>query len=181
MGRRSGGGSRAGGRAAPRRASSSRAAPRQAPRRPAPPPARAAAPSKTAPAKATGAAPPAKATPGAPQQGSAMGGFMSNVASTGLGVMAGRALDRTFFGGGSGGGSEPAPAEGSEYEMAPDAYGADSFEAPDEAVCAREVLEFKKCLQRTGTDMQACQWNYDILLACQKNQAQTGFADAGRF
>lgn len=178
MGRRSGGGGR---RAAPRRAASSTA------RRPvARPPARSApAPKPPARSAATQAAPPAKAAPAAApapaQTGSGMGGFMANVASTGLGVAAGRAIDRTLFGGGGGGGGqetmhEEVPLEaGSEY--------LDDSNKPEmtDEMCSREVSEFKKCLARTGTDMQACKWNLDILMACQQQQASTGFADAGRF
>lgn len=108
---------------------------------------------------------------------------MANVASTGLGVMAGRAMDRAFFGGGGAEGHpETVPADDGS---AVDPYATETFsyeaEEVDPSVCAREVLEFKKCLQRTNTDMQACQWNYDVLLACQKSdQAQMGFADTGR-
>jgi len=180
MGRRSGGG-RSGGRAAPRRAASSTA------RRPAArPPARSAAASKPpARSAATKAAPPAKAAPAAAapaQTGSAMGGFMANVASTGLGVAAGRAIDRTLFGGGGGGGGQEAMGEEVPLEGSSE-YFDDSNNMPEmtDEMCSREVSEFKKCLARTGTDMQACKWNLDILMACQQQQTSTGFADAGRF
>lgn len=99
---------------------------------------------------------------------------MSNVASTGLGVMAGRAMDRAFFGGG-----DRAPQE------VPEGYDEQQQQQQQEyvepSVCAREVEEFKKCLERTGTDMQACKWNLDILTACQQQYQQNGFADAPRF
>lgn len=107
---------------------------------------------------------------------------MANVASTGLGVAAGRAIDRTLFGGG---GSGPAPSpEEVGAEGAP-AYGASEFAAGPEdhiedSVCAREALEFKKCMERSSNDVASCQWNIDILAACQQQQAQLGFADAGR-
>lgn len=104
---------------------------------------------------------------------------MANVASTGLGVMAGRAMDRTFFGGGSQPPAEELPQEGA----APQAFDSE-FAAPSEeitpSVCAREALEFKKCMERTGSDVASCQWNLDILAACQQQQPQSGFADAGR-
>ncbi len=103
---------------------------------------------------------------------------MANVASTAAGVAAGRAIDRAFFGGG--GGAAPAPAEG-EYAAAPiDDYGTTDTQI-DEGVCAREIFEFKKCLERTGSDITACQWNMDILTQCQQQQASAGFAEAGRF
>lgn len=161
---------------APRRAASTRAAsPRPPARRPAPPPAPA---RKTAPAPAQKAAtpPPAQAAP--PQSGG-MGGFMANVASTGLGVMAGRAMDRAFFGGGS---AQAAPEEvpPQEYEEPTyNEYAANGQEITP-SVCAREALEFKKCMEKTSSDVAACQWNLDVLAACQQQQQQTGFADAGR-
>lgn len=177
MGRRSG---RSSARSAPRRsASSSAASPRRStsPTRRGGPPARTAA---KAPVKsAAGAAPSAKAGTNAPaQQGSAMGGFMANVASTGMGVMAGRAMDRAFFGGGN----REAPVEGDEAG-AEEYYAAGIEDGEiDQGVCSREILEFKKCLERTGTDMTECKWNLDILTACQQQQQQQlGFADAGRF
>lgn len=106
---------------------------------------------------------------------------MANVASTGLGVAAGRAIDRAIFGGGSGAAPPPEELDG---QSAP-AYGGSEFAAgPDnhveESVCAREALEFKKCMERNSSDVAACQWNIDILAACQQQQAQLGFADAGR-
>lgn len=109
-----------------------------------------------------------------------MGGFMANVASTGLGVMAGRAMDRAFFGGGS----SAAPEQGAEAlpPAMDDAQGYDSSPAEmiEESVCAREALEFKKCMERNSSNVAACQWNIDILAACQQQQQQLGFADAGR-
>lgn len=101
---------------------------------------------------------------------------MANVASTGLGVMAGRAMDRAFFGGGS-----AAPAEELPPQHSTDSY--DSWEAKDqipESICSREALEFKKCMERTSSDVASCQWNLDILAACQRQSHETGFADAGR-
>lgn len=161
---------------APRRAASTRAAsPRPPARRPAPPPAQA---QKTAPAPAqkAGAPPPAQAAP--PQSG-AMGGFMANVASTGLGVMAGRAMDRAFFGGGS---AQAAPEDLPPQEYQEPSY--NEYAANDQeispSVCAREALEFKKCMEKTSSDVAGCQWNFDVLAACQQQQQQTGFADAGR-
>lgn len=104
---------------------------------------------------------------------------MANVAATGLGVAAGRAIDRTLFGGS---GAAPPPEEiGAEGASA---YDAPEFVAPDEmieeSVCAREALEFKKCMERSSNNVASCQWNIDILAACQQQQAQLGFADAGR-
>lgn len=109
---------------------------------------------------------------------------MANVASTGLGVMAGRAMDRTFFGGSSSaapaeGDSEAAPAQYEEYQVAADQGLADP--SLSDSVCAREVMEFKKCMERTSSDVTACQWNIDILAACQRQQQDLGFANAGRF
>lgn len=105
---------------------------------------------------------------------------MANVAATGLGVAAGRAIDRTLFGGSSDApppeeiGAEGAPAYGaSEFSAAPD-------EMIEESVCAREAQEFKKCMERSSNNVASCQWNIDILAACQQQQAQLGFADAGR-
>lgn len=101
---------------------------------------------------------------------------MANVASTGLGVMAGRAMDRAFFGGGSAPAPEHAPeaeSPAAPYEFAPDE------QLPD-TVCAREISEFKKCIERNGSDISACQWNIDILAACQRQQEELGFASAGR-
>lgn len=103
---------------------------------------------------------------------------MANVASTGLGVAVGRGIDRALFGGGSGD-SAQAPA-GGEYAAPMDDYGAGDTQI-DEGVCAREIFEFKKCLERTGSDITACKWNMDILTQCQEQQASLGFAEAGRF
>lgn len=106
---------------------------------------------------------------------------MSNVAATGLGVAAGRAIDRAIFGGGSG--AAPAPEElGAENSPAYDTseFAAGPNEMVEESVCAREALEFKKCLERSSNDVASCQWNIDVLAACQQQQAQLGFADAGR-
>ncbi|KAI0563031.1 hypothetical protein FGB62_47g016 [Gracilaria domingensis] len=175
----------------PRRSSRPSGGRRPAPARtPARPPARSAstrtrpAPSptqnrarSTAPAtkKSAAAPPPVPAQPA--QQGSAMGGFMASVASTGLGVMAGRAMDRALFGG-SGSAPEPVAEPMSAASPAPYEYSAE--EQLPETVCAREVLEFKKCMERSGSDVAACQWNIDVLAACQRQQQELGFADAGR-
>lgn len=159
--------------AAPRRAASTRAASPPAPRR--------------APARSSAAPPPQKATattPPAPQQQqqpSMMGNMMANIASTAVGVTAGRALDRAIFGGGSSN-NAAAPVE---EEAVPPSYGDEyslnsNAEEIPASVCAREALEFKKCMDRTASDVQACQWNLDILAACQQQERQTGFADAGR-
>lgn len=106
---------------------------------------------------------------------------MSNIASTGLGVMAGRAMDRTFFGGGS---SAPQEYEGENvaptYESS-EGYSVQPAEMIEESVCTREAMEFKKCMERNTNSVSACQWNIDILAACQQQQQQLGFADAGRF
>lgn len=106
---------------------------------------------------------------------------MSNVASTGLGVMAGRALDRTFFGGSGAAaapaGEAPAPVPEGSYEFA----AAEGAEPVPDSVCAREALEFKKCMQRTGSNVGECQWNFDLLSSCQRQQHDLGFAEAGRF
>lgn len=106
---------------------------------------------------------------------------MSNIASTGLGVMAGRALDRTFFGGGS---AAPAPEEiGTDAPQsfdAPSPYSAAPEEFSD-SVCAREALEFKKCMDRTQSDVASCQWNIDILAACQRQQQDLAMARPGGF
>ena len=97
---------------------------------------------------------------------------MANVASTGLGVMAGRAMDRAFFGGGA---AAAPPAEGAEAP-APDAawdYDAQSqTEQIPDSVCAREALEFKKCMERTGSNVGECQWNFDLLASCQRQQQE---------
>lgn len=105
---------------------------------------------------------------------------MANVASTGLGVMAGRAMDRAFFGGPGG---QPAPEEAEQpLESVPSPeFSSLGEEQVSDSVCAREALEFKKCMERTSSDIAACQWNIDILAACQRHQQETGFADAGRF
>lgn len=103
---------------------------------------------------------------------------MANVASTGLGVAAGRAIDRTLFGGGGG---HEAAGEDVPLESGSEFYDDGDMPEMTDEMCSREVSEFKKCLARTGTDMQACKWNLDILMACQQQQASTGFADAGRF
>ena len=170
MGRRSSrpsGGRRPAPRAAPSRSSSTSAR-----RAASPPPARS---NSTAPAKQQkGNAPPPATAQAKPQQGSAMGGFMANVASTGLGVMAGRAMDRAFFGG-SGESAPPAEAVATDqpYEYAD--------ESVPETVCAREAMEFQKCMQRTSSNVTECQWNIDILAACQRqHQENNGFADAAR-
>lgn len=105
---------------------------------------------------------------------------MANVASTGLGVMAGRAMDRTFFGGGSAPPAEAAPVDEAPADYSSEYAIRDSPEV-SQSVCAREALEFKKCMERTSSDVASCQWNLDILAACQQQQQQTGFADAGRF
>lgn len=109
---------------------------------------------------------------------------MANVASTGMGVMAGRAMDRAFFGGGS---SSPQEYEGEDvaptYESS-EGYSVQPGEMIEENVCAREAMEFKKCMERSSNSVSACQWNIDILAACQRQQQeqqQLGFADAGRF
>lgn len=96
--------------------------------------------------------------------------------------MAGRAMDRAFFGGGGSSGepieSEPVPADS-------DAYSKDYALQSDEitpSICAREALEFKKCMEDNASNIGACQWNLNLLAACQqKEQEQPGFADAGRF
>lgn len=171
---------------APARSSSSRAqpAPRSAAPRSAAPPSPQRRPAQNpsnAPAKQNSAAapPPATATPGQP---SAMGGFMANVASTGLGVMAGRAMDRAFFGGG--GGSQPID-EAPPAEAPDSSYSSEYMLNGDEispSVCAQEALEFKKCMEKNSSDLSSCKWNLDILAACQQQQEQSaGFADAGRF
>lgn len=70
---------------------------------------------------------------------------------------------------------EAPPAYVNEFSAAPP--------MPEEqqlSVCAREVLEFKKCMDKSGSDIASCQWNLDVLAACQQQQQQSGFADAGR-
>lgn len=103
---------------------------------------------------------------------------MANIASTGLGVMAGRAMDRAFFGGAS-----SAPQEYESDNAAPtyessEGYSVQPTELIEESVCAREAMEFKKCMERSSNSVSACQWNIDVLAACQQQQ-QLGFADAG--
>lgn len=98
-----------------------------------------------------------------------------------MGVMAGRALDRAFFGSGG----APA-ADAIEGDGSPDQgyYGMQEQDAQiEQGVCAREVLEFQKCLERTGTNMDACKWNMDLLTACQRQfeDGNQGFASAGSF
>lgn len=107
---------------------------------------------------------------------------MGNVASTGLGVMAGRAMDRALFGGGSAAApAEDIPADSAQAcENAPSPYSAAPEEQISESACAREALEFKKCMERSQSDVASCQWNIDILAACQRQQQELGFADAGR-
>ncbi|CAN8073181.1 unnamed protein product [Agarophyton chilense] len=163
-------------RPAPSRASARPAARSASTRsRPSPPPAQTRAKSTAPASQKSAAAPPPVAAQ--PQQGSAMGGFMANVASTGLGVMAGRAMDRTFFGG-SGSASEPISEPINAVDPASSEY---STEEPlPDTVCAREMLEFKKCMERNGSDIGACQWNIDILSACQRQQQDLGFANASR-
>lgn len=175
------GGRRPAPRAAPARSASTRTT-RAAPARPAPPPAKQGAPASNQPAQAQkqqNAPPPATAAAGQP---SPMGGFMANVASTGLGVMAGRAMDRAFFGGSG------SAAEAAEHDAAPTdsaSYSSEYSLQPDEitpSICAREALEFKKCMEENASSIGACQWNLNILAACQqREQEQPGFADAGRF
>lgn len=173
MGRRSSrpsGGRRPAPRRAPARSASTRAASPPAPRRQS---ASAQKPTSNPPStqkQANNAPAPAAA------QSSPMGGFMANVASTGLGVMAGRAMDRTFFGGGN----APAPEEELPPQDSNNEFAVNSDEIPP-SVCAREAIEFKKCMDRTASDVTACQWNLDILAACQQQEKQTGFAEAGRF
>lgn len=108
---------------------------------------------------------------------------MANVASTGLGVMAGRAMDRALFGGGAAAPApEEVPADGTQaFDAAPSPYSVAPEEQLSDSTCAREALEFKKCMERSQSDIGACQWNIDILAACQRRQQeQLGFADAGR-
>lgn len=107
------------------------------------------------------------------------GSFMSNIASTAAGVAIGRGIDRALFGGGSG--SAPMPEEiPADEPNAFSEFSDDQGQIPD-AVCSREVLEFKKCLDRTNHQVAECQWNLEILTACQQQAAQNnGFADAPR-
>lgn len=176
------GGRRAAPRAAPSRAASTRTA-RGPAARPASPPAKANAQSKTPSQKSPAAQPPVPAP--APQP-SPMGGFMANVASTGLGVMAGRAMDRAFFGG-SGSSAEPVEEAPAGVSSSDDSisYSKDYTLDSDEtalSVCAREALEFKKCMDQNSSNVGSCQWNLNLLAACQqREEEQRGFADAGRF
>ena len=102
---------------------------------------------------------------------------MANVASTGLGVMAGRAMDRAIFGGSASAAPEAEPA--AAYD---DTHTAGELAAEDlsDSVCQREIMEFRKCMQANGSNVAACQWNIDILAACQRQQEAVGFADAPR-
>lgn len=165
---------------APRRSSSSTAtAPARqssAQKQSAPPPARTDAGKQAQPPVPAAAAP------------SAAGGFMANIASTAAGVAIGRGLDRALFGGGSAGGAAEAPdvdnlGPTDNVDIGDSSYSSYATEAPiPDSICSREVLEFKKCLDRSNHHISECQWNLDLLQACQA-QAQAmdrGFADAPR-
>mmetsp|Transcript_17026 Transcript_17026/g.35356 ORF Transcript_17026/g.35356 Transcript_17026/m.35356 type:complete len:232 (+) Transcript_17026:2167-2862(+) len=104
--------------------------------------------------------------------GSMMGGFMANVASTAAGVVAGRAIDRAFFGGGSSSApAEPAtPAPQQPLPSTDAGYNA----TPAQGSCGFELAEFQKCLGANNNDGSLCQWNYDQLLNCQKMASENG-------
>ncbi|KAA8499446.1 Coiled-coil-helix-coiled-coil-helix domain-containing protein 10, mitochondrial [Porphyridium purpureum] len=95
-----------------------------------------------------------------------MAQIAANATSTALGVAAGRAIDRTFFGGGS----APA-AEGDTQdaeEAAPQQYAsAGAPKAANGGACSFESSEFSKCLETS--DASACQWYFDLLSQCQQN------------
>lgn len=97
--------------------------------------------------------------------------------------MAGRAMDRAFFGGG-GSSAEPAEQEApptEDYTARANDYTLQSDDVTP-SICAREALEFKKCMEENSSSIGACQWNLNILAACQqREQEQPGFTDAGRF
>lgn len=111
---------------------------------------------------------------------------MANIASTAAGVAIGRGIDRALFGGGGSGAAATEASPDDHLETSASAQQSSSFAADGaipESVCSREILEFRKCLDRSNHQLSECQWNLDLLKACQE-QAQamgTGFADAPRF
>uniref|UniRef100_A0A7S1ERF7 CHCH domain-containing protein n=1 Tax=Timspurckia oligopyrenoides TaxID=708627 RepID=A0A7S1ERF7_9RHOD len=137
----------------------------------------ASAPSTNAPATTTPNAPTPMAAPaaGVPAPasggGSMLGNFAANVASTATGVVVGRAIDRTFFGGGNHAPAEEQSAAPSE-NYTPAQSMMDSQNTATESIggaCSFELDNFRQCLKDNNNDTVACQFNYDMLTECQKN------------
>lgn len=107
---------------------------------------------------------------------------MSSMASTAGGVFLARAADRAIFGSGGGAAeAADAPEAAGGYDAGFDGGFAQEAQGGASSVCVREVEEFRKCLERSGSDMGACQWNLDLFTECQRKQAELSASTGGGF
>ncbi|KAJ1661015.1 hypothetical protein IWQ61_000107 [Dispira simplex] len=149
-------------------------------RRPAAP----AAPARRPPPPQTAVAPPPTQTAVAHPPASQGPGLFGQMASTAAGVAVGSAVGHTIghavtgmFGGGSSTPAEqpPAPAQQpmqaqpSYYPQTP--YGGAPQDPAGSDACAMDAKSFAKCLTDNSNDLNACQWQLDMLKYCQANSS----------